>query len=104
MTEFSFVSEYHGPHLDHNACRPEQNVALRRTPMAALHNFSHVQLSHLTEHNGEVHVNTGMVQLHNALWDQIFLDSLQLGLFSAIFCHHCLLIEFMGKVPVLVIV
>lgn len=38
------------------------------------------------------------------LWNQIFLNPLQLGFFSAIFCHHRLFIEFMGEVTVLVIV
>ena len=38
------------------------------------------------------------------LWNQIFLDPLQLGLFSAIFCHHRLFVEFMGEVSVLVVV
>lgn len=42
---------------------------------------------------------------HSAyLWNQILLNPLQLGLFSTVFCHHHLLVEFMGKVPILVVV
>lgn len=77
----------------------------RRVPVAALHRGSVLyNLSHLTEDDGEIYVNTGVVELHNSLWYQIFLNSLQLRLLSAIFCHHRLFIEFMGKVTILVIV
>lgn len=38
------------------------------------------------------------------LWNQIFLDPLQLGLLSAIFCHDRLLVELVGEVAVFVVV
>lgn len=38
------------------------------------------------------------------LWDQILLDSLQLGLLPAVFGHHRLLVELVGQVSILVIV
>lgn len=82
-----------------------KDFAPRRVPVAALQSASVLcNFSHLTEDDGEIYVYTGMVKLHNPLWNQIFLNPLQLGLFSAIFCHHHLFIEFMGKVAVLVIV
>lgn len=49
-------------------------------------------------------MNTGVIELHNPLRNQIFLDPLQLGLFPAIFCHHRLFVEFMGEVTILVVV
>lgn len=61
------------------------------------------KISHLTEDDRKIHVDAGMVKLHNALWNKIFLDSLQLGLLSAIFRHHRLFIEFMGEISILVI-
>lgn len=107
---------------------------LRRVPVAALHVRSVLcNISHLTEDDGEVYMYTRVVELHNALknktnniqidksfktlinkvnviaiiahlWNQIFLNPLQLGLLPAIFCHHRLFIEFMGEIAVFVIV
>lgn len=37
------------------------------------------------------------------LWNQILLDPPQLGLFSAIFCHHSLFVKFMCEVAVLIV-
>lgn len=102
---FSSHSPDKSSSLGRNAWRLEQDFAPRQEPVAALHGRSVLcYFSHLTEDNGEIYMNTGVVELHNSLWNQIFLNPLQLGLFSAIFCHHCLFVEFMSKVPVLVIV
>lgn len=38
------------------------------------------------------------------LWNQIFMNPLQFGLFSSVFCHHGLFVELMGEVAILVIV
>lgn len=87
--------------------------------------------SKLTEDDGKVHVDTGEVQLYDPLkrkniwgffismlrfktvritvttttnlWNQILLDPPQLGLFSAIFCHHSLFVKFMCEVAVLIV-
>lgn len=37
------------------------------------------------------------------LWNKVFLNTLQFGLLSAIFCHHRLFIEFMCEISILVI-
>lgn len=80
------------------------NTTVRQTSMATLQRRSvPFKISHLTEDDRKIHVNTGMVELHNALWNKIFLDPLQFGLLSAIFCHHRLFIEFMGEISILVI-
>lgn len=36
------------------------------------------------------------------LWNQIFLNPLQLGLFFAVFGHHRLFVEFVSKISILV--
>lgn len=100
-----FSAPDHSSGLDRNAWRLEQDFTPRRVPVAALHSRSVLcHFSHLTEDDGEIYMNTGVFELHNSLWNQIFLNPLQLGLFSAIFGHNRLFIEFMGKVTVLVIV
>lgn len=50
------------------------------------------------------HQVTAVNVANSHLWNQVLLNPLQLGLFSAIFCHHCLFIEFMSKISILVVV
>lgn len=47
-------------------------------------------------------MNTGVVQPHNSLRNEILLNSLQLGLPPAIFCHNSLFIELMCQISILI--
>lgn len=60
--------------------------------------------SDLTDDNGEIHVNARVLQLHYTLRYQVLVDPSQFGALPAILGDNCLLIEFMGKVPVLVVI
>lgn len=70
--EFSSWFSSHFPDksssLGRNAWRLEQDFAPRQEPVAALHSRSVLcYFSHLTEDNGEIYMNTGVVELHNSL-------------------------------------
>lgn len=71
---FLFCSPRHSSSLDRNARRLEQDFAPRRVPVAALHSRSVLcNISHLTEDDGEIYMNTGVVELHNALKNKTML-------------------------------
>lgn len=67
MTVFLLVSRPQFS-LDCNAWRLEQDFALRRVSVATLQRRSVLcNFSHLTEDDREIYMNTGVVELHNAL-------------------------------------
>lgn len=71
---FLFCSPHHSSSLDRDARRLEQDFAPRRVPVAALHSRSVLcNISHLTEDDGEIYMNTGVVELHNALKNKTML-------------------------------
>lgn len=58
--------------------------------------------SSFTEDNWEVYMDARVVQLYNSLRCKIFVNPLQLGFFTSIFCHNCLFIELMGQVAIFI--
>lgn len=59
--------------------------------------------SHLIEDHGEIHMDAGGIQLHDALRDQVLMYPPQLGPLLPVLGDDCLLIEFMSQVPILII-
>ena len=59
--------------------------------------------SHLIEDHREIHVDTGGIQLHGALRNQVLMHPPQLGPLLPILGDDYLLIEFVSQIPILVI-
>lgn len=63
----------------------------------------HATGSYFIEDHGEIHVDSGGIQLHDALRNQILVYPPQLGSLLPILGDDCLLVEFVSQVPIFII-